>query len=149
MGIAMTYIAAAIAGGSVALGAYLWIRVRAWDAPVLVLLMAFWVAVIAWAALGHPRPMSLSGVQGGEVIAYELREGSAIYVWLRADEPVAYAIPWSLKAAKRLVQAAREAERNGTGVILQKRGKDGPEADYVFHAAPIPTLPPKDGSGGL
>ncbi len=44
------------------------------------------------------------------VIGFYFDEGVAIHVWTLEDEPRAYRLPWNMGTAKKLREAAREAE---------------------------------------
>lgn len=101
--------------------------------------------------LGRPKPIELAWGPAlsdeVEVVASALREGEAIYLWLRRDdtpEPRSYRLPWSLEQAKRLQQAQRQAEADGTGVRMRRPdGNHVEEQEALFYAAPQAALPPK------
>ncbi len=101
--------------------------------------------------LGRPKPIELQWVfeQADEatVLAADLREGEAIYLWLRhADgtEPLSVRLPWSLEQAKQLQDAMRQAEANGTGVQMRRPfGNLAQEDGSLFYATPQPALPSK------
>lgn len=90
-------------------------------------------------------------INNATLLGASLKEGEAIYVWLEvqgADEPRAYALPWSMEQAEQLQQAMSEAEANGTGVVVSdlfERSLDTGEPK--FYAQPQPALPPKQTSG--
>ena len=103
--------------------------------------------------LGRPKPVSqewaLAKVPEATVIASELKEDEAIYLWLALDgetEPRAYRLPWNLATAVQLQKARQQAEAEGTGVrmrhpFVDRGDPDGP----LFYAEPQPALPEKSG----
>lgn len=106
--------------------------------------------------LGRPKPANFEwaarNVTEALVIAAEMRENEAIYLWLRLDgetEPRAYALPWSEQAARQLHRARADAEQRGTGVRIR-----GPfrtnlrDGEKMFYAEPQPALPPKMAQAG-
>ncbi len=101
--------------------------------------------------LGRPKPADLEwaarNISEVTVLASEMREGEAIYLWLQLDdlrEPRAYALPWSMAAARQLHRARGEAEEAGTTVRMRTPFRDPDEGgERMFYAAPQPPLPPK------
>ena len=101
--------------------------------------------------LGRPKPASLEwavrNTPEATVLAAELREGEAIYLWLRTDgqmEPRAYVLPWSMDAARQLHEARGTAEKNGTELRVRRPFKSDTElTEPQFYASPHPRLPPK------
>ena len=101
--------------------------------------------------MGQPKPAQLEWLRSassqGKLLASEIREGEAIYIWVRFDdnaEPVAYKVPWSQETAKRLHEASREGHERGTDVRLRWGGKDESDStEMIFYAEPQPSLPPK------
>lgn len=139
--------AAGLAGIAIRAPQALWLRAGA-------VLLSGVLMVTAYAAfvelLGRPKPANLEWAlhNTGEatVVAADMREGEAIYLWLRmdgADAPRAYALPWSMEAARQLHEAQGRAGRNGTEVRMRGpfRGEEGGER--MFYATPQQSLPPK------
>ena len=101
--------------------------------------------------LGRPKPIelewSLADIDEAEVLAAELHEGQAIYLWLRRDgavEPLSYRLPWSLNQAKRLQEARRQAEARGTATRMRRPfANNSEDSEPLFYAAPQVALPPK------
>ena len=116
---------------------------------VALFLPAIYVSLVE--LLSRPKPVTLEWRQGGlaeaKVIGADLREGEAIFVWLRLPdviEPRAYRLPWDQKLAEQLYGAQREAKSRGTGVHVKhlfKRGVDRQQPK--FYALPQPAYPPK------
>jgi hypothetical protein len=101
--------------------------------------------------MGRPKPASLEwaarNASEATVLAADMREGEAIYLWLRLDEtpePRAYVLPWSLAAARQLYRAQGEAEESGTAVRMRGPFIDADEGgERMFYAEPQPPLPAK------
>ncbi len=101
--------------------------------------------------LGRPKPVELEWGLGdtddADVLAAELQEGQAIYLWLRRDgaaEPLSYRLPWSLDQAKSLQEARRRAEASGTATRMRRPFADHSEDDEpLFYAAPHAAAAPK------
>lgn len=106
--------------------------------------------------LGRPKPADFEwaarNVTEALVIASEMREDEAIYLWLRLDgeaEPRAYMLPWSEQAARQLQRARTEAEGRGTGVRIRGPFRTNLEnGEKMFYAEPQPSLPPKMAQAG-
>ena len=127
----------------------LWIKVGALSIAVL-FLPATYVSVVD--LLSRPKPIALewqrAGLAEARVIGAELREGEAIYLWLRtpgAEEPRSYVLPWDQKLAEQLHRAQREANARGTAVRARGLFATGQDRQQpVFYAMPQPALPPKE-----
>lgn len=118
-------------------------------------ILAGFLMVTGYAALtellGRPKPTTLEWARraapAATVLAAEMREGVAIWLWLRLDgeiEPRAFVLPWSMAAARQLHEATGEAKKQGTAVRM--RGPFQAElegGERQFYAAPQPPLPPK------
>jgi hypothetical protein len=84
-----------------------------------------------------------------QVLAAELKEGEAIYLWLRLDgasSPRAYVLPWDIKLAQQLHDAQKAARDQGTTPRMRgvmRRSSAEIEKEPVFYADPQPALPPK------
>jgi hypothetical protein len=106
----------------------------------------------AAALLSRPKPVSLEWVQGAAaeaiVLGSSIEEGQAIYIWLQlpdSTQPRAYALPWNRDVAEQLQEARREAERQGTGLVMRMPFERSWESrEPKFYALPQPALPPKD-----
>lgn len=102
--------------------------------------------------LSRPKPVAMEWWQAraGEatVLGSHLREGDGVYLWLQLAgnvEPRSYRLPWDADTAQQLVEALREAEKNGSGVIMRLPFE--PTLDRReprFYALPQPALPDKD-----
>ncbi len=101
--------------------------------------------------LGRPKPTNFEwaarNVSEAVVLAAEMREGEAIYLWLQLDEnpePRAYTLPWSLQAARQLHRARAQAEQRGTAVRVRGPFLEGHlDGERMFYADPQQPLPPK------
>ena len=101
--------------------------------------------------LGRPKPMNQEWAQANvseaTVIASELKEDVAIYVWLALDgelEPRAYRLPWDLETAIQLQKAGQQAEITGTGVRMRRPFSNRSNTDEpLFYAQPQTPLPEK------
>jgi len=101
--------------------------------------------------LGRPKPADLEwaarNASDATVLAAEMREGEAIYLWLNLEndgEPRAYVLPWSKDTARQLHEAQGRAEDNGTEVRLRNPFNEADEGgERMFYAAPQEALPPK------
>jgi len=93
--------------------------------------------------LGHPVPLwGMPGkVNDMKVIAIELVEPKAIYVWgyNGGDEPIAVVLPWDQEQAKEAYEAQGEAGEAGVPLVM-----GWSEGEYVFHPAPVEPLPEKE-----
>jgi hypothetical protein len=142
-------LATALAGISIWSPRAVWIKVGALSIAVL-FLPATYVSVVE--LLSRPKPIALQwqrmDLSEARVIGAELREGEAIYLWLRMpgfEEPRSYVLPWDQKLAEQLHGAQRDAQARGTAV--HARGLFEPSQDRqqpVFYAVPQPARPPKD-----
>jgi L-lactate permease len=105
--------------------------------------------------LGRPKPAHLASIVSGNqtvtIVASYLRENEAIYLWLMSDDastPIAFVLPWSLEAAKKLRKAKRKARTSGTALKMARRkGNALARGEWVFHAAPVEKLPSKSTQG--
>ncbi len=145
---AVVVLAAGLAG--IAIRSHRSLPMRASAVVLAGLLMATGYAALG-ELLGRPKPTTLEwaarAAPEATVLAAELREGEAIWLWLRLDgeiEPRAFVLPWSMAAARQLHDARGEAEKQGTAVRMRgpfKAEQEGGERQ--FYAAPQPPLPPK------
>ncbi len=118
-------------------------------------ILAGFLMVTGYAALtellGRPKPTTLEWARraapAATVLAADMREGEAIWLWLRLDgeiEPRAFVLPWSMAAARQLHEATGEAKKQGTAVRMRKPfGSEPDGGERQFYAAPQPPLPPK------
>ncbi len=101
--------------------------------------------------LARPKPVATEWLRGAlaeaTVLGSQMQEGKAIYLWLAfegADEPRAYALPWSEKVARQLQGARRSAEASGTRVKMRMPFENSLDRrDRVFYAAPQSPPPEK------
>lgn len=139
----MTWLAASVGVGVLLIGTWLWLRLKAWDAPLLVGLcgVALWAAIVF--AMGRARPIRhdfFNDFGKLKIIAYVLRQDDAIYLWVDEGQPIAYRVPWDMKTARRLHEAGKKAKK-GRHKLIGKRRHDG---QFVFHPEPIEPPPPKE-----
>jgi hypothetical protein len=138
----MILLALAIAASAIILGAYLWWRVPAWESALVTVLTLFGVGAASVQMLGLPRPVGsdvLASFEDVPVLGHDLKDGEAIYLWVRRNEPIAYRLPWDIATAERLHKAAQEAAENKTE-LQARRAASG---EWVFHPKPAEALPPK------
>lgn len=131
-----------------------WAPRALWAKIAAVCLSAF-LMVTAYASqvelLGKPKPVDLEWaartVPDAQVLSSLLQENEAIYLWLRlGDEPMprAYALPWSMQAARDLHQATQDAQAKGTGIRMQRPFEPNVDDEEPrFYAEPQAALPPK------
>ena len=104
--------------------------------------------------LGRPKPLHMElaadVLAEATVVASELQEPDAIYLWLRFDDqttPRAYALPWSLETARELQEMMQAAEQRGTTVrVRQEYANSLDTNEPLFYLAPQTALPPKSAS---
>jgi hypothetical protein len=126
----------------------LWTKVTALSTTTLMLPAAY-VGFVQLLSL--PKPVThewwLSQADEATVLGSSAQEDVAIYLWLQlegADEPRAYALPWSRELAEQLQEAQREAEEQQSE--LRMRVPFEPSLDELeprFYALPQPAPPPK------
>lgn len=102
--------------------------------------------------LSKPKPISFEWYEKSraraQVLGISLKEGEAIYVWLRPEgllEPRYYVIPWNLKLAERLEDAVEGALRSNSTVVItnpfwNRRAADWGEANVEIVPPPLPPL---------
>ncbi len=118
-------------------------------AIVALLLPVTYVSLVE--LLSRPKPVTLEWRQGelaeAKVIGADLREGEAIFVWLRLPdvvEPRAYVLPWDQKLAEQLHGAQRDAASRGTAVHVKHLFQNSVDRQPPkFYALPQPAHPPK------
>ena len=102
--------------------------------------------------LGRPKPVNLewniSEFTDANVLATDLREGEAIYLWLQTDgglAPRAYVLPWDLNVARQLYAAQQSATAQGAPLRMRRKGSNRQDvgSEPLFYAAPQPRLPSK------
>ncbi len=146
-------VAAALAAVLVNIGFWsprkVWVKVTALTVAAVFIPVAY----TAMADLfGRPKPIALewsrSGLPDASVLAAEMREDVAIYLWLTFEgvaEPRSYVLPWDEKLARELHEARREAQSKGTGLRVREPFEEGlDEQRPKFYAAPQRALPPKE-----
>ena len=127
----------------------LWVRLGALVVAALFIPVAY---ASTAALLSRPKPVSLEWARGNTeeaaVLGSSINEGQAIYVWLQMPwsvEPRAYRLPWNRDVAQQLEQARREADRQGTGMVMRLPFEQSFDTqEPKFYALPQPQLPPKD-----
>lgn len=99
--------------------------------------------------LGRPKPVSVELLSGrldrSEVLAHHLRQGKAIFVWLRpeiGDDPISYRLPWSERTARDLHKATQQAEEGGGTVQLTMPVDGGTEGGEPSVGWTPPIAPP-------
>lgn len=102
--------------------------------------------------LGRPKPVDLEWSHtvftDANVLAMDLREDEAIYLWLQADgtsAPRAYVLPWDLNVARQLYAAQQSAQTQGTPLRMRRMDPNQSDDDVepMFYAAPQPRPPSK------
>ncbi len=104
--------------------------------------------------LSKPKPKSFewfqSNVEEAEILAVSLKEGEAIYMWLRLDgalEPRYYEFPWNLKLAERLEEDVDNAIARNSRLIIknpfERRPEGDPMGDLNIQIIPPPLQPLK------
>ncbi len=102
--------------------------------------------------LGRPKPVDLEWnkavLADANVLATELREGEAIYIWIQAKgtmTPRAYALPWDLNVARELYTAQQTAQSQGAPLRIRRKDSNlsNESLEPMFYAAPQPDLPSK------
>ncbi len=102
--------------------------------------------------LGRPKPAVLEWSHtvftDANVLATDLREGEAIYLWLRVDgtsAPRAYVLPWNLNVARQLYAARQSAQTQGTPLRMRRMdpNQSDDDSEPMFYVAPQPRMPPK------
>jgi hypothetical protein len=103
--------------------------------------------------LSRPKPVDLEWARQATaqatLLGASIAEDDGIYVWLQIagmDEPRAYVLPWDRDLAEELQDAMNQAERDGTGVVMNLPFEPSLDPrEPRFYALPQPALPPKDG----
>lgn len=149
----MTWTIVSYAIGVLALGVYCllvlptagWRRVAA---PLVLIALYVDLLWCGFQALGHPKPawVELPGETEARLIAYQFREGEAIYLWLQVPwtpEPIAYQLPWREGEAAAVYKADHEAKAAGNTVIVQGVLGHRHDGEFKAYPAPVQPLPPK------
>ena len=152
-GLMHLFVLATLAAGVLA-SISVWSRREVWVKTIAIAVAALFIP-LAYAGftemMSKPKPARMEWRYGdlaeATVIAAVIREDEAIYVWLRidgVDEPRAYALPWSRRAAEQLQAATREAEGNQTELRAQfPFDSDRAEYEQLFYAMPQAAAPAK------
>jgi hypothetical protein len=143
-------IAGALAAIAIAAPRRTWVRFTALAVAVLFVPLGY--AALS-DLLSRPKPVDLEWARQatGEatLLGATIAEDEGIYVWLQIaglPEPRAYVLPWNRDVAQELQDAMNEAERNGSGVVMNLPFEPSLDPrEPRFHALPQPALPPKDG----
>ncbi len=135
-------------------GITIWAPRRAW-VKTSALALAGLLMITGYASLvellGRPKAVHMEwakkNVPEATVLGVSFKEKEAIYLWLSFDdeqEPRAYALPWSMKAAQQIQNAMQQANAMGTAVRA-RRPFDASDVDseMMFYALPQEALPPK------
>lgn len=97
--------------------------------------------------LSRPLPVEWTILSGEtEVLEAAFDRGETIFLWTRqvGKPPRYYTIEWDEELAEQLQDAMKEAEENGTSVMMGWPEEPSMELrDPMFHALPQPALPPK------
>ena len=84
-------------------------------------------------------------LEQSEVLAHHLRQGEAIFVWLRpeiGDDPISYRLPWSERTARDLHEASQQADERGGTVQFTMPTDDGTEGGEPSVGWAPPVAPP-------
>lgn len=141
----MEWLAASVIAVAVALGGYMWFRVRARDGALVLLacIAGAWFGAVN--LMGRARPVEhdiLQRLEPDEIIAYTMKEGEAIWLWVSRDEPIAYRLPWSRQTARDIHRAGSAAKAGGRPLMGQMR-QGRPAGKWEFYPKPVQPLPPK------
>lgn len=101
---------------------------------------------ITISGLSNPKPYEWEYMkEDAKVLSAAYKTDEEIYLWVAiGDRPVYYSLPWSDKAADKLQRAMREAEENGTDVMMKWERYDGEDyPEPIFYATEIEQLPEK------
>ncbi len=101
--------------------------------------------------LSRPKPMMLEWSpptkQDSTVLASQLQEGEAIYLWVvRHDtpEPRSYVLPWDEELARELHESKRKAARDGGAVrVRMQQAQQRIEGKRMFYVEPQRAPPAK------
>ncbi|MEE9299739.1 MAG: hypothetical protein V3V17_01295 [Alphaproteobacteria bacterium] len=133
----------------------IWSRRRLWVKLAAVVATMFFIPA-AYAGyvglLSKPKPVEFEWAQRtteeATVLGATIREGKGIYLWLQMSglaEPRSYVLPWDIDLAQELQEAMREAQENGSGLMMRLPFEPSlDEEEAKFYALPQPALPPKD-----
>lgn len=112
--------------------------------------------------LSRPKPTTMEwaqdATQNATVLSVNMREDEVIYLWLvpaGSKEPRSYAMPWNKQRAQQLDSVMRQAQEDGSEVIMRGDEDEDDELGYadgledphdrpMFYVAPQQPLPPKD-----
>jgi hypothetical protein len=89
----------------------------------ILLIGAVYAGSIDLLSLPKPARLEWRSLAKAEVLGASIREGKAIYVWLRIydlPEPRSYALPWNTEMAQQLQDAMQSGQANGTGVEVSR-----------------------------
>jgi hypothetical protein len=103
--------------------------------------------------LSQPKPQKYEwferNVEEAEILGVSLKEGEAIYMWLRLDgalEPRYYVFPWNLKLAERLEEDVDNAIARNSKLVIKnpfERRMGDSLGDLNMQIKPPPLLPLK------
>ena len=128
----------------------LWRKLAALGALAMLVPLLY---VDAISLLGRPKPITMELFrdfhEGSVLVGADIREGVAIYIWLRhqgESEPRAYVLEWDRDTAVRLKEAASTAQDMATDVMVRLSKEQATieeRSGLVFYAEPQPELPAK------
>lgn len=148
LGVASGILAAVLVNIAIWAPRRLWVKLAALATATCFLPLAY----IGFAELlGRPKPVELQWVESADdeatVLAAQLREGEAIYLWLGfrdLAEPRSFVLPWNEAMARQLYGAQGQAEENGGEVRVRLPLEADLEREKpLFYATPQQPLPPK------
>jgi len=103
--------------------------------------------------LSKPKPQHFEwferNVEEAEILGVSLKEGEAIYMWLRLDnvsEPRYYVFPWNLKLAERLEEDVDNAIARNSKLVIRNpfnRRMGDSLGDLNLKIVPPPLMPLK------
>ncbi len=156
----MTALVPLFSGIAILVAGLAWIAVWSPRRPaikVAATLLATLVLPFGYVALidlpGRPKPVRdewlMARAPEAVVLAFDLDEGQAIYLWLRLpnlDEPRAYWLPWSRRLAQELQDAGQAAKRAGSELAMRAPFEPSlDDREPRFYPLPQPAPPPKGG----
>jgi hypothetical protein len=103
--------------------------------------------------LGRPKPTRMAWLEDFReemvVVGADIREGDAIYLWVRRKdelEPRAYVLKWDAKTAEAIKEASDTARDMATNLMVKLSSDEGTvyrQDDMAFYAEPQRALPEK------
>ncbi len=150
MFVATVVLIAVLAWSAVRARGKLWRKLTALGA-LAILVPLLYVDVMG--LMGRPKPITMEWFEdfheGAVLVGADIREGQAIYLWLRhqgESEPRAYVMDWDRDTAVKLKEAAETAQDLATDVMVKLPSDQATieeRSGLVFYAEPQPALPEK------